>query len=319
VSGGNGGGNRCPVKSACTSGTSFGCSAATFVKFSAIDGAAGQSSGPNAGVAGAGALGGIDMILYKASSDLLCYFDTGGGNTIGLDAADGGAGGDATGVAGCSASIGSVVGGNWVGGNGLTGGDGGGGGGGGGGGAGAGARCSPGSPSMCTGGHDNFGGHGGGGGSGGCGGEGGNNGGSGGGAFGVFIVGAGAAPIVTGNRLIGGTGGRGGHGGNGGNGGSGGLGALGGTTGVPSLFCSDSGGHGGGGGSGGYGAGGGGGCGGASFGIYTSGVVAPNYCQVAAANTIGSGAAGNGGSGGLSQANSGGAGQNGPLAGCSFH
>ena len=46
------------------------------------------------------------------------------------------------------------------------------------------------------------------------------------------------------------------------------------------------------GGNGGYGAGGGGGCGGASFGIYTSGIGAPNYCQAAAANTLSDGAGG---------------------------
>jgi hypothetical protein len=321
VGGGAGGGNQCPVKSGCTAGTASGCSAFTWSEFTAIDGGAGNS-GTNGGTGGAGNFGGDDMVLYNASAipSLLCYLPTDtdgdGNNTFGLDGNSGGNGGNGGGVSGCSVAIGAVAGGHWVGGAGLSGNAGGNGGGGGGGGAGGGARCNAAAPSSCPGGHDNLGGHGGGGGSGGCGGSGGSAGSSGGGAFGIFIVGAGPAPVVTGNTFYGGSGGAGGNGGNGGGGGVGGAGGLGGSA---ALFCSDVGGRGGNGGAGGYGAGGGGGCGGASFGIYTSGIGTPNYCQPIANNTINDGSAGAGGAGGLSAVNSGGSGQNGIVADCSFH
>jgi hypothetical protein len=325
VGGGNGGGNQCPVMSTCTAGTTSGCTTISWNEFSAIDGGAGHTGGANGGGAGAGNFGGDDMVLYNATalSSLLCYqptdTDGDGSFTYGLDGLDGGDGGAASGVVWCSAAIGSVVGGHWTAGAAVSGSRGGHGGGGGGGGAGGGAKCSPTSPANCPGGKDNLGGHGGGGGSGGCGGGGGGAGSSGGGAFGIFVVGAGGAPVISGNAIYGGSGGAGGFGGNGGAGGLGGAGGVGGTAGVPEIFCSDAGGRGGRGGAGGYGAGGGGGCGGASIAIYTAGVGSPNYCQPIANNLISDGSAGAAGAGGLSQVNSAGSGQPGVLAACSFH
>jgi hypothetical protein len=324
VNGGNGGGNQCAVKSTCTAGSGTGCTAFLWNEFSALDGAGGQSGGANGGGAGSGAFGGDDFVLYNATSfaTVFCYVPTDtdgdGNNTAGLDGGDGGRGTNGSAGVGCSNTAGLLVGGDWVGGSGANGAAGGNGAGGGGGGAGAGARCSPTSPSNCTGGHDNLGGHGGGGGSGGCGGNGGGAGGGGGGAFGIFIVG-GSAPIVTGNHLFGGVGGHGGRGGYGGGGGASGIGGLGGSAGVPVVFCSDIGGRGGDGGPGAYGGGGGGGCGGASVGIYTSGVGAPDYCDVAATNVFETGTPGAGGAGGLSQGNSANAGQDGFAAACSFN
>ena len=55
------------------------------------------------------------------------------------------------------------------------------------------------------------------------------------------------------------------------------------------------------------------------FGVYTSGVGTPNYCQPAANNSIASGAAGSGGAGGYSVINPGGAGTGGTLLDCSFN
>ena len=331
VDGGNGGGNRCPVKSYCDTGGIYGCQNGTqyfhWNEYTAIDGVSGMAGGANGGVAGGGGYAGDDGIQVYGSyyGGYVCYLPTdtdGDGNyTYGLAGAAGAGGGNGGGVTGCSDGSGSVVGGHWVGGMAPAGNPGGNGGGGGGGGAGGGGKCQ--GTSAYTGctdgtGTDTLGGHGGGGGSGGCGGAGGGGGGPGGGAFGIFIVG-GAAATITGNALFGGTGGSGGPGGNGGAGGLGGLGGLGGTTGVPVIFCTDAGGNGGTGGTGGLGTGGGGGCGGASFGIYTSGIGTPNYCQAAANNRFGLGSPGAGGSGGLSLVNSGGAGHAGASAGCSFN
>ncbi|MCW5802149.1 MAG: hypothetical protein KIT31_07160 [Deltaproteobacteria bacterium] len=69
---------------------------------------------------------------------------------------------------------------------------------------------------------------------------------------------------------------------------------------------------------GGRGCGGGGGCGGSSFGIFTSGVGSPNYCQAGAANVITGGGGGAGGSGGFSVVNNGTSGATGSLTGCVF-
>jgi hypothetical protein len=329
VNGGNGGGNQCPVMSYCdTWDSNFGCLQNTinfhwsnFTPLAGMDGAAGGGAGD--GSAGAGAAQGNDSIQIFANfyGGYVCYVPP--DPTSGANGSDGGGGAPGGGVAGCSAAAGTVVAGEWIGGAAPTGHAAGNGGGAAGGGAGGGGKCENDGHghSVCSdgAGKDTLGGHGGGGGSGGCGGAGGSGGSPGGGAFDIFILGSGSAPAVTGNTLFGGTGGGGGAGGNGGIGGIGGLGALGGTTGVPAIFCTDAAGRGGNGGYGGYGAGGGGGCGGASFGIYTQGIGTPNYCAAAAHNTIGAGSAGAGGGGGLSLANSGGAGQAGVLADCSFN
>ena len=322
VSGGNGGGNRCPVMSYCDLwDPSYGCltNASNFhwIKYSALDGAAGSGAG-----AGAGGTGGDDMIQIYANfaNGYVCYVPP--DSTSGLAGANGSNGADGAGVAGCTQAIGHLDGGDWSAGAAPDGEPGAYGSGGGGGGAGGGGKCEndgKGNSACSDGtGKDTLGAHGGGGGSGGCGGSGGGGGGSGGGAFGIFIAG-GAAPVVTGNLLAEGTGGRGGNGGNGGARGLGGSGGHAGSAGVPVVFCSDVAGAGGAGGNGGFGSGGGGGCGGGSFGIYASGVGTPNYCDAAAGNTFASGAAGAGGSGGLSQANPGGDGAGGLLADCSVH
>jgi hypothetical protein len=329
VNGGNGGGNQCPVMSYCdTWDPNSGClqSATNFHwnSFTPLAGATGApGGGASGGSAGAGAAPGNDLIQIYASlyGGYVCY--TPPDSTYGANGVDGGDGGNGAGVVGCTAANGSVISGHWIGGGSSGGNSGGDGGGGGGGGAGGGGKCENDGHghSQCAdgAGKDTLGGHGGGGGSGGCGGAGGAGGSPGGGAFGIFIVGGGAAPAVTGNTLFGGSGGSGGSGGNGGGGGIGGVGALGGTSGVPVVFCTDVAGRGGDGGEGGYGSGGGGGCGGASFGIYTSGIGTPNYCDAFANNTIGVGNAGGGGAGGLSLVNSGGAGQSGAVATCSFN
>ena len=328
VSGGDGGGNRCPVMSYCdTFDANYGClpNASNFHwnNYTPLPGAAGASSGgASDGAGGGGAAQGSDMIQIWAnfSGGYICYVPP--SLTYGLDGGSGGDGSPGASVSGCSASGGTVVSGDWVGGTSNIGIVGGNGGGGGGGGAGGGGKCESDGHghTTCTDGtgKDSLGGHGGGGGSGGCGGAGGIGGGSGGGAFGIFIV-SGSAPVVMGNQIFAGAGGGGGNGGNGGLGGTGGRGGAGGTTGVPVVFCTDVAGGGGSGGNGGDGSGGGGGCGGSSFGIYTFGVGTPNYCQAAANNTFVAGSTGAGGAGGLSLYNSAGAGADGTLADCSFN
>lgn len=325
VSGGNGGGNRCPIMSYCDLwDANYGClqNASNFhwTKYSAIDGATG--SGAVGSIGGAGGAGGDDMIQIYAAAFVGYVEYIPPDPTAGLAGADGNDGSDAVAAAGCSVADGLVSNGDWVGGTAASGSAGGDGSGGGGGGAGAGGKCendNHGNSACVDGtGKDTLGAHGGGGGSGGCGGGGGGAGGAGGAAFAIFING-GTAPVVSGNRISAGTGGRGGNGGNGGAGGTGGSGGRGGGVGVPTVFATDAAGGGGSGGTGGYGSGGGGGCGGGSFGIYASAVGSPNYCDAAAGNKFESGSPGAGGSGGLSQAYSGGAGAVGVAADCSFH
>ena len=316
VSGGAGGGNRCPASplALCTGCGPGGCTACTFVTATPVTGLDGQpGAGAGGGVAGAGAARGDDMIAGPAlmANNYPCYIPAGA--TYGRDGRDGTRGSNGAAVAGCSGTSGGVIGGHWVGGAASAGVAGANGAGGGGGGAGGGAKCQ-----NCQGGKDKLGGHGGGGGAGGCGGVPGAGTTAGGGAFGIFIVGTGA-PVVTGNTVIRGGGGSGGGGGAGGAGGTGGAGAAGGTTGVPATFCTDTAGRGGNGGLGGHASGGGGGCGGSSYGIYTAGVGAPNYCQAAASNAISGGGGGGGGAGGYSLINPGGAGMAGLLLDCSFN
>ena len=298
VSGGNGGGNKCPPDT-------------TYTQFSGISGVGGDTGNPVlGGTAGGGGEGGWDMELV--ASGQTCYVGTGSWHSYGFDGTAGGDGLDAPGVAGCTAPTGAVIGGHWVGGLGAAGFAGGNGGGGGGGGAGGGSRCV-----SCTENKDELGGGGGGGGAGGCGGAGGGVSGAGGGAFAIFVVG-GTAPVITGNTIQRGQGGAGGAGGAGGRGGGGGGGGDGGQLTAP-MFCVGTGGRGGNGGAGGAGSGGGGACGGTSVGIYTSGIGTPTYCDAADNNTISGGAAGVGGGGGYSIINPGGAGTDGQLLMCSFN
>jgi hypothetical protein len=306
VSGGNGGGNRCPPTSSCAGCGPSGCLTCTFTEFAGLDGATGQAGNPSGGLGGAGGDAGDDAVLAQSG----CFLPS--DPTYGRDGANGGDAAHGNAVAGCSGTAGSVFGGHWVGGaapNGIAGQNGGGGGGGG---AGGGAKCQ-----GCPAGQDLLGGHGGGGGSGGCGGSGGVGASAGGGAFAIFIVGApDGAPVIDNNSLFRGEGGRGGAGGPGA---VGGLGGLGGGGGISSVFCADAAGRGGNGGNGGHGSGGGGGCGGSSVGIYTSGIGEPNYCLAAQNNTISSGAGGGGGAGGYSISNPGGGGSSGALQDCSFN
>jgi hypothetical protein len=337
VAGGSGGGNRCPALSRCTAGTNTGCSTFSWNENTAIDGTGGNAGGGgNGGIGGAGGFAGDDMFIYFAgSAGIYCYLppsdaDADPDNPFGLDGANGGNGVNGNAGGGCTTTGGSVVAGNWVGavaGGGVSGGNGGGGGGGG---AGGGGRCDPtspggGTPTGCTGGSgttaylngkDKLGPHGGGGGAGGCGGAGGGGASAGGAAFGIFVVGT-TPSVITNNTIYRGEGGAGGAGGAGGKGGVGGSGAGGGLDG--GVFCTDIAGRGGNGGNGGHGAGGGGGCGGSSFGIYTSGIGAPNYCQAAAMNTYSGGSGGGGGAGGYSIINPGAAGSAGALLDCSFN
>ncbi len=327
VSGGSGGGNRCPVMSFCDTGGIYGCQNGTqffhWTKYTAINGVTGLvGGGGSGGNGGAGATSGDDMIQVYGSfyGGYVCYIPT--DTTYGLDGTGGGNGTHGAAVAGCSASTGAVIGGHWVGGAAAAGISGGNGGGGGGGGAGGGGKCqsTPGHTGCSDGGgKDTLGGHGGGGRSGGGGGTGGGSAGAGGGAFDIFVVGGTTAPIVTGNQLFRGSGGVGGTGGAGGTAGTGGLGAPGGTSGAPVIFCTDTAGRGGNGGNGGDGSGGGGGCGGSSFAIYTSGIGAPSYCTPGANNTISAGGGGTAGPGGYSIINPGGPGTAGALATCSFN
>ena len=325
VSGGAGGGNRCPVQSYCDTGGMYGCQTFHWSEYTAL---AGVTGGAGGGSPGLGAYGGDDMIQVWSTfhGGYVCYqppadaSDPDPDVTYGLDGEPGARGTHAPAVPGCTGAAGGVVAGHWIGGGANGGASGAHGSGGGGGGAGGGGKCqgTPGRTGCTDGdGKDTLGGHGGGGGAGGCGGAGGGAATPGGGAFGIFIVGA-SAPEITGNRLVRGEGGVGGSGGAGGKGGVGGSGAIGGTSGVPVVFCADTAGRGGNGGDGGHGAGGGGGCGGSSFGIYTSGVGSPNYCQAAAVNVFSGGAGGAGGAGGFSIIQPGAAGGTGVLLDCSF-
>ena len=296
ISGGNGGGNLCPPSS-------------TFTRQSAQNGAAGSPGIlPGGGSAGTAGTGGIDF-KYEVSLiyGTICHVAPSGSH-VGGNGGPGGDGQHGSPVLGATDADGSVVGSHWVGGSGATGESGANGGGGGGGGAGGGAYSMSLADSK-----DRLGGVGGGAGAGGAGGPGGGAGSAGGGAFGIFIVGA--APVVTDNSIVQGTGG---PGGGGGAGSTGALGGQGGAGGLAAVFCTEAGGRGGDGGKGGAGSGGGGGSGGTSFGIYTSGAGAPNYCT-SANNTISGGAGGAGGQGGTSQVNPGGAGVAGERASCSFH
>jgi hypothetical protein len=301
VSGGNGGGNRCPP-------------AVDRTQYSAINGFTGQAGdGAGGGAAGAGGAGGFDATLTRVMGSTVCFvptFPSGEPRPVhGDDGAAGRNGAHGAAGTGCGMVNGSVSAGHWSGSVGTSGAAGRNGGGGGGGGAGGGAHCDG---THC----DNrarLGGHGGGGGSGGCGGAGGAPGLAGGGAFGIFLVGGASAPVIRNNTIVRGEGGAGGAGGSGGAGGEGGMGAAGGTT---SVFCAGRGGRGGNGGSGGHGAGGGGGCGGASFGIYSSGLGTPGYCDAAAGNSFSGGAGGAGGPGGYSLANTGAPGGAGALTSC---
>ncbi len=308
VSGGAGGGNRCPASAGA------GAFPQQPSEASGIDGVGGQIGAPAlGGAAGAGADAGDDGYLFKNGPSAACYVPL--APDYGRDGSDGRDAGHGIAGAGCSSVAGSVVNGHWVGTVAATGGTGGNGGGGGGGGAGGGAHCDTNAGSSCQGGKDVLGGHGGGGGSGGCGAGGGTGATAGGGAFDVFVVG-GTAPVIVANTLQRGEGGRGGTGGAGGQGGAGGIGAPGGTS---AVFCAGRAGRGGNGGDGGHGGGGGGGCGGSSFGVFTSGVGSPNYCTAGASNTIGGGAGGAGGAGGYALINPGAAGSGGTLVTCQFN
>jgi hypothetical protein len=292
VSGGKGGGNECPT-------------ANDFTRRSAHNGDDGQPGSVSlGGGSGIGGTGGVDYVLTISG---VCL--AGALPQVGSDGTDGNPGQDAAAVAGAGNPAGAVLSGHWVGSPAPQGTNGGNGGGGGGGGAGGGAFCE-----SCLGGHDRLGGHGGGAGSGGGGGGGGNGGGPGGGAFAIFVV-SGGAPAVRDNTIVRGDGGGGGAGGNGGPGSAGGLGAAGGSDG--GLLCTGAAGRGGDGGSGGYGSGGGGGAGGVSFGIYTSGIGDPGYCNPGLNNSVSGGSGGSGGAGGAARSNQGGAGVAGTVGGCS--
>jgi len=289
VSGGNGGGNRCPPASDLT-------------QYSAINGFAGMPGGGAGGGAGGGtSQGGYDGYMQKLGASDICFLPDPHPMT-GADGLSGGVGANAAGVAGCTSSAGTVVSGEWVNGTasaGLAASNGGGAGGGAGGG---------GSSGQGGGLKDRLGAHGGGGGAGGCGGGGGGAGGPGGGVFGIFIAG-GTAPAITNNAIERGAGGTGGAGGIGGAGGLGGRGGAGGAG----ILCGAKAGAGGTGGNGGNGSGGGGGCGGSSYGIFSSGIGAQTYCTN---NTVSSGSAGASGAGGFSGGSSGGNGVAGALQGC---
>lgn len=281
VSGGNGGGNRCPTSTRQD-------------QMSALDGLAGQS-----GAGGAGGRGGSDARLEGDR----CKLPPTTRPQFGTNGARGGDG--PWGVAGAGGSTASsVVNGHWVGTSGASGSRGGSGGGGGGGGAGGGANCS-----SCVGNADRLGGHGGGGGSGGAGGTGGAGGSAGGAAIALFVLGAG--PTVVDNTIVLGTGGRGGTGGAGAAGAAGGRGGAGGAA----MFCSGEGGRGGDGGTGGHGGGGGGGSGGASYGIFAVGAGTQSYCG---SNMVSGGTGGAGGPGGPSLGTVGGGGATGEVVICEF-
>lgn len=298
ISGGRGGGNSCPVST-------------NRQQLSAQPASSGNAgAGTSGGAGGSAGASGFDATdSTSVATGRICILPTspmdGDSGTTGAAGASGGAG------TGGSNGTGSVAGGHWVGTPGTGGVAGGNGGGGGGGGAGGGA-IRKGVPTP----RDILGGHGGGGGSGGGGGAAGGPGTAGGGAFGLFAVGT-AAPTFSDNIIVAG---EGGSGGSGGNAGAGGLGGFGGAGGVVSaaVFCAGRGGKGGNGGAGGHGGGGGGGSGGASYGIYTSGIPTPNYCDLGV-NAISGGVAGPAGPGGGSLLNPGGAGAAGANVPCSIN
>lgn len=298
VSGGRGGGTSCPTST-------------TRTQLSAGNGLAGQPGvGIGGGTNGSNGIGGSEGTdSFSVSLGELCFVPNSPASMDGGNGTAGGRGGDGSAAAGGVTDTGLVSLSHWIGAPGASGVSGSNGGGGGGGGAGGGGYCK-----SCTGGKDRLGGVGGGGGSGGGGGLGGGGGTAGGGAFGLFFVGA-AAPVVTDNVILRGDGGGGGSGGNASAGTLGGVGGHGGQA----VFCSGIGGTGGNGGAGGHGSGGGGGSGGVSYGIYTSGVGTPTYCQVGSNNVISGGSGGPAGQGGASLVNPGGAGQPGAIGACSFH
>ncbi|MBL9017638.1 MAG: hypothetical protein JNL83_25840, partial [Myxococcales bacterium] len=177
VSGGNGGGNRCPAspQSLCTgcvcNATVCGCASCTFVSTTASDGLIGQpGNGPGGGAAGVAGTKGEDlinkMLFDGVNNNQICFIPD--GRTYGTDGTDGINGAHGAPVGGCMMTSGAVSNGHWVGAVAAGGVPGANGGGGGGGGAGGGSHCD-----GCQSGFDNFGGHGGGGGGGGCGGAGG--------------------------------------------------------------------------------------------------------------------------------------------------
>ena len=291
ISGGNGGGNRCPV--------------AVLLEYSGIDGSPGQAGGGSAGLGGDA---GDDGVMQNTACSLPPSPMTG------QDGTNGNGGSDGSGGVGCDAALapGSVLAGHWYGGFGSGGQAGQSGGGGGGGGAGGGGYCND--FFSCS--TDRLGAHGGGGGSGGCGGLGGGAGQPGGGSFGIFVL-FGTGPTLRDNRIFRGIGGPGGLGGNGGVGGTGGNGGDGGLC-PGDCWCYKSAGKGGEGGNGGHGGGGGGGCGGVSVGIYTWGIAdAPAYCDGALDNTFVGGTGGLSGTGGVSIGNPGSDGGSGVLIDCS--
>jgi len=293
ISGGNGGGNKCPPSGG--------------AEFSGIDGFAGQAgSATRDGAAGIGGDAGDDGEINSG----ICYVP--GSSMVGNNGSNGGDGLNGPIGAGGLISLSVVLSEHWTGARGSNGGLGGNGGGGGGGGAGGGGDCI----SGCTG--DRLGGHGGGGGSGGGGGTGGYGGSSGGGSFGIFIVNS-ASPGITNTSVFRGNGGNGGTGGQGGVGGVGGAGGNGGIC-PGSCLCFMSAGKGGNGGNGGHGGGGGGGTGGSSIGIYSyNSTIAVDYQNVELKNSFTGGTAGTGGAGGLSYGGYGGTGQNGLLLACSYN
>lgn len=185
----------------------------------------------------------------------------------------------------------------------------------GGGGAGAGAGAYAHSSCFSRGfNYGNMGGTGGGGGGGACGGFGGDGGSSGGSSFGIFMtynITPATVPLISNNRIEGGTGGQGGRGGVGGLGGSSGQGGTGGAgsnyfAGTPELnYPSFPGGNGGNGGNGGHGGGGGGGAGGDAYGIYADNTGPANLSDYTISNLLIPGTGGSGGGGGFSLGNPG--------------
>ncbi len=147
VSGGRGGGNRCPPNG----GT----------EYSGRDGGAGQAGdGPLGGAAGTGGDAGDDGDIAYLGFDVVCYLPS--NPMTGAVGANGSPGSHGSAGTGCASNAGTVSGGHWVGSAGANGGAGGNGGGGGGGGAGGGGDAD------ISGYNDRLGGHGGGGGSCGC-------------------------------------------------------------------------------------------------------------------------------------------------------
>jgi len=271
VSGGSGGGARCP---------SFG-----------QDQPAGRPGRP-AGTGGAGGHGSCDAYIGDDIGCDQCEIDTcwDGGASGGF----GGYGGPGFGGPGAADGIGPLrpLGqGGWHPADGGPGEVGAPGSGGGGGGTASGAEVSGcGVPSQ-------LGGTGGGGGAGGCGGAGGTGGQGGGASLGLVVLGP-DLPVVHGLSVQAGHGGDGGAGGTGGAGGRGGFGGLGGDNDRTTGWCGEQGGDGGFGGDGGMDGGGGGGAGGASFAVVVRGATPPADWLADGALTAGMpGAGGAGGAG----------------------